>query len=224
VNSTLYSSTCHGIDALIGGGFPTGVVSHIYGEPGSGKTSLCIQLATNVIRREKRVIFIASGPFPGERFAQIAATDTVQISQKLLVFEVKSFDQQGATLRNVRKIAKENVGLIIFDAATTYYRLEHAKNTEIRSRHAIANQVLLLLGLAKKYDLAVMLTNQVYVDTDTKEVLPVAGYLLDNVSAIVLQFVKTHSERRCAILKKHSIMPLETSAYFRITGQGLTDA
>ena len=221
---TLYPSTCHGIDALIGGGFPTGVVSHIYGEPGSGKTSLCIQLATNVIRSEKRVIFIASDQFPSERFAQIAATDTATLSQKLLVFEVKSFDQQRVTLRNIRKIAKENVGLIIFDAVTTYYRLEQAKDTEIRSRQAFANQVLLLLGLAKKYDLAVTLTNQVYVDTDTQEVLPVAGYLLDNVSAIVLQFVKTHSERRRAILKKHSLMPLETSAYFKITGQGLSDA
>lgn len=221
---TLYPSTCHGIDALIGGGFPTGVVSHIYGEPGSGKTSLCIQLATSVIRSGKRVIFIASDPFPSERFAQIAATDTATLSQKLLVFEVKSFDQQRVTLRNIRKIAKENVGLIIFDAVTTYYRLEQAKDTEIRSRQAFANQVLLLLGLAKKYDLAVTLTNQVYVDTDTQEVLPVAGYLLDNVSAIVLQFVKTHSERRRAILKKHSIMPLETSAYFKITGQGLSDA
>lgn len=221
---TLYPSTCHGIDALIGGGFPTGVVSHIYGEPGSGKTSLCIQLATSVIRSEKRVIFIASDPFPSERFAQIAATDTATLSQKLLVFEVKSFDQQRVTLRNIRKIAKENVGLIIFDAVTTYYRLEQAKDTEIRSRQAFANQVLLLLGLAKKYDLAVTLTNQVYVDTDTQEVLPVAGYLLDNVSAIVLQFVKTHSERRRAILKKHSSMPLETSAYFKITGQGLSDA
>jgi DNA repair protein RadB len=221
---TLYPSTCHGIDALIGGGFPTGVVSHIYGEPGSGKTSLCIQLATSVIRSEKRVIFIASDPFPSERFAQIAATDTATLSQKLLVFEVKSFDQQRVTLRNIRKIAKENVGLIIFDAVTTYYRLEQAKDTEIRSRQAFANQVLLLLGLAKKYDLAVTLTKQVYVDTDTQEVLPVAGYLLDNVSAIVLQFVKTHSERRRAILKKHSLMPLETSAYFKITGQGLSDA
>ena len=63
-----------------------------------------------------------------------------------------------------------------------------------------------------------------YVDTDTQEVLPVAGYLVDNVSAIVLQFEKTHSERRRAILKKHSIMPLEASAYFKITGQGLSDA
>jgi DNA repair protein RadB len=221
---TLYPSTCHSIDTLIGGGFPTGVVSHIYGEPGSGKTSLCMQLATNVIRREKRVIFIAAGLFRGERFAQIAATDTAPISQKLLVFEVRSFDQQGTTLHNISKIAKENVGLIIFDAATTYYRLEQAKNTEIGSRHAIANQVLLLLGLAKKYDLAVMLTNHVYVDTDTKGVLPVAGYLLDNLSAIVLHFAKTHSERRCAILKKHPVMPLETSAYFKLTSQGLSDA
>ena len=221
---TLYPSSCHSVDTLIGGGFPTGVVSHIYGEPGSGKTSLCIQLAAKVIRDEKRVIFIAADPFPGERFAQIASPDTARLSQKLLVFEVKSFDQQRATLRNIRKIAQENVGLIVFDAATTYYRLEQATNTEMGSRQALANQVLLLLGLARKHDLAVTLTNQVYVDTDTKEVLPVAGYLLDNVAAIVLQFVKTQSERRRAILKKHPILPLETNACFRITAQGLSDA
>jgi DNA repair protein RadB len=221
---TLYPSSCHSIDSLIGGGFPTGVVSHIYGEPGSGKTSLCVQLAANVIRREKRVIFIAASPFPGERFAQIVSSDTSRFSQKLLVFEIKSFDEQRATLRNVRKIAQENVGLVVFDAATTYYRLEQATNTEIELRHTLANQVLLLLGLARKYDLAVLLTNQVYVDTDTKAVLPVAGYLLDNVAAIVLQFVKTQSERRCATLKKHPVLQLETSACFKITGQGLSDA
>jgi len=150
---TLYPSTCHGIDALIGGGFPTGVVSHIYGEPGSGKTSLCIQLATSVIRSEKRVIFIASDPFQ--------ANASLRSLRQILQRSVKNCSFRGQKLRPAASYAAQyqensegNVGLIIFDAVTTYYRLEQAKDTEIRSRQAFANQVLLLLGLAKKYDLA----------------------------------------------------------------------
>lgn len=220
----LYPSACHNLDALIGGGFPTGAISHIFGEPGSGKTALGIQLAVNVIRCEKRVIFVAADQFPGERFAQIAGTDVGSVGQRLLVFEVKSFDQQRATLRNIKRIAKENVGLIVLDAATTYYRLEQSKNTEVTLPHALVNQLLLLLGLAKKFDLGVVVTNQIYADIDTEEILPVAGYLIDNLSRVVVQLAKTDGGRRCAKLKKHPTRPRDAHTYFKITGNGLSDA
>jgi DNA repair protein RadB len=220
----LYPSTCHNLDALIGGGFPTAAISHIFGEPGSGKTTLAIQLAVNVIRCEKRVIFVTPERFPGERFAQIAGTDAGSIGLRLLVFEVKSFDQQRAVLHNVKKIAKENVGLVVLDATTSLYRLEQSKNTEITLRRALANQLLLLLGLAKKYDLSVVVTNQVYSDVETDEVLPVAGYLIDNLSKVVIQFVKTNGDRRCTIVKKHPTQPRDARACFKITSQGLSDA
>jgi DNA repair protein RadB len=220
----IYPSDCHSLDTLIGGGFPTKAISHIFGEPGSGKTTLGIQLAVNVIRREKRVIFVAADQFPGERFAQIAGSDVGSIGQRLLVFEVKSFDQQRATLRNIKRIAKENVGLVVLDAATTHYRLEQSKNTESALQHALVNQLLLLLGLAKKFDLGVVVTNQVYADIDTKEVLPVAGYLIDNLSKVVVQFAKTDGGRRCAMVKKHPTRPRDAHTYFKITGDGLSDA
>ena len=220
----LYPSDCHNLDTLIGGGFPTKAISHIFGEPGSGKTALGIQLAVNVIRCEKRVIFVAADQFPGERFAQIAGTDVGSVGQRLLVFEVKSFDQQRDTLRNIKRIAKENVGLIVLDAATTHYRLEQSKNTEVTLQHALVNQLLLLLGLAKKFDLGVVVTNQVYADIDTEEILPVAGYLIDNLSRVVVQLAKTDGGRRCAILKKHPTRPRDAHTYFKITGNGLSDA
>jgi DNA repair protein RadB len=220
----LYPSTCHNLDTLVGGGFPTRAISHIFGEPGSGKTTLGLQLAVNVIRRKKRVIFVAADQFPGERFAQIAGTDVGSIGQRLLVFEVKSFDQQRATLRNIQRIAKENVGLVVLDTATTYYRLEQSKNTETALQHALVNQLLLLLGLAKKFDLSVVVTNQVYADVDTEEVRPVAGYLIDNLSKVVVQFMKIDGGCRRAIVKKHPIQPRDAYKCFKITGAGLVDA
>jgi DNA repair protein RadB len=198
-------------------------MSHVFGEPGSGKTTAAIQLSINVIRCEQRVVFIAADQFSAERFTQIAGADAVKFSQKLLVFEVSSFAQQRVMLGSIKKVVRENVGLIVLDTATTHYRLEQSTNTEGLLRHELANQLLLLLGLARKYDLAVLVTNQVYVNSETEEILPVAGYLIDNLSIIVLQFARSERGHGCAILKKHPTLPHDRNANFKITGRGLTD-
>jgi DNA repair protein RadB len=198
-------------------------MSHIFGEPGSGKTTAAMQLAINVIRFEKRVLFIAADQFSADRFAQIAGADAISLSQKLLVFEVNSFAQQRMMLGRIKRVARENVGLICLDTATTHYRLEQSKDTEGTLRRELANQLLLLLGLARKYDLAVLVTNQVYVNGATEEILPVARYLIDNLSSIVLQFARSERGRGCATSKKHPTLPSDVSANFKITGHGLTD-
>ena len=77
---------------------------------------------------------------------------------------------------------------------------------------------------SKKFDLGVVVTNQVYADIDTKEVLPVAGYLIDNLSKVVVQLAKTDDGRRCAIVKKHPMRPRDAHTCFKITGQGFSDA
>ncbi|MCK5723178.1 MAG: PhoH family protein, partial [Gammaproteobacteria bacterium] len=51
-------SGCQPLDELLGGGFETGVVTQIFGEAGSGKTNICIQLAVECVKRGKKVIFI----------------------------------------------------------------------------------------------------------------------------------------------------------------------
>lgn len=220
----VYPSACNNVDALIGGGFPTEALSHIYGEPGTGKTTLCLQLSINVIRGGKRAVFITTNQFPGNRFAQIAGEDRELLAQKLIVFEVKSFDDQRATLQKIKKMAKENVGLIVLDAVTTYYRLEQVKGNETMLRHHLVNQVLSLLGLARKHNLAAVMTNQVYADLETGQTLPVAGHVLDSLSTLVIELMKTDTQRRCASLRKHGRSPHGGHAYFKITDEGLVDA
>ncbi|MEZ5334643.1 MAG: ATPase domain-containing protein [Methanolobus sp.] len=51
------SSGCKPIDDLLGGGFEVGVVTQIYGEPGSGKTNLSLQLAVECVKNGKKVIY-----------------------------------------------------------------------------------------------------------------------------------------------------------------------
>ena len=39
---------CRSLDGILGGGIPIGQITEIYGQPGVGKTQLCMQLCVNV--------------------------------------------------------------------------------------------------------------------------------------------------------------------------------
>lgn len=221
---TIYPCSCHNLDNLIGGGFETGIITHIYGEPAGGKTGLCLQLAVNVLRTGKRTIFINTQKFPSERFTQIAGEDARVLARKMIIFEVTSFEHQTDALREIKKIVSEDIGLIVFDSATAFYRLEHAKSYEIFLRRKLVNQVLFLLGLAKKYNLAVLITNQTYENAETKQVLPIGGHILEQLSAVIVQFTKIGSDLRRATLKRHRSLPEGAATEFRIVPQGLVDA
>jgi DNA repair protein RadB len=220
---TIYPCSCHNVDNLIGGGFETGVVTQVFGEPAGGKTGLCLQLVINVLKTGKRAIFINTQKFPSERFAQIAGEDALVLARKMIVFEITSFEHQTDALRDIKKIVSEDIGLIVFDSATVFYRLEQAKSHEIFLRRKLVNQILFLLGLAKKYNLAVLITNQIYVNAETNEVLPIGGHILEQLSAVIIQFIKIGPDLRRAVLKKHPSLPEGTATEFRIVPGGLED-
>ena len=221
---TIYPCSCHNVDNLIGGGFETGRITQVYGEPAGGKTGLCLQLAVNVLRTGKRVIFIDTQKFPSERFAQIAGGGAQVLARKMIVFEVTSFEHQTDALREIKKVVSEDIGLIVFDSATAFYRLEQAKSHEIFLRRKLVNQTLFLLGLAKKYNLAILMTNQIYANAETDEVLPISGHTLKQLSAVIVQFIKIGPDLRLAVLKRHPSLPEGATTEFRIVLEGLVDA
>jgi DNA repair protein RadB len=63
------------IDELLGGGFERRTLTQIYGEPGSGKSTICLIAAVAVLRSGKEVIFFDTEGFSVERFRQIAETE-----------------------------------------------------------------------------------------------------------------------------------------------------
>jgi len=46
-----YTSGCEKLDELLGGGFEAGTVTQIFGEAGSGKTNICLQLAIETVKK-----------------------------------------------------------------------------------------------------------------------------------------------------------------------------
>jgi len=230
---TRYSTGCKSIDELLGGGFESGTVTQLYGEAGSGKTNVCLQVAVECARKGKKVIFIDSEGFSPERFLQIASAseeseDVESIAGRIIIYEPHSFEQQTSCINEIETVIKEKEGkngvaLVILDSATLFYRLELDDERSIYLRRVLANQIMQLLEIARRYDLAVIITNQVYMDIEDGNLRPSGGYALEHLSKVIVQLEKTAEGRgkRIATLKKHRSMPEDISCEFFITSKGV---
>jgi DNA repair protein RadB len=218
----LLTSGCKPLDDLLEGGFEKGIVTQIFGAAGTGKTNICIQLAVECVKQGQKVIYIDTEGLSPVRFKQIAGENAKEIARSVIIYEPLSFEEQYAAVREVEKIAGENVGLIILDSATSYYRFElEDEETGIKSRRELANQIGFLHALARKHGIAVVITNQVYSDIVSGGVRPLGGTSLEHISKAILKLEKMGDGLRRAILYKHRSRPEGSSAEFRITADGI---
>ncbi|AAM03528.1 DNA repair protein [Methanosarcina acetivorans C2A] len=218
----LLSSGCKPLDELLGGGFERGIVTQVFGAAGTGKTNICIQLAVECVKQGQKVIFIDTEGLSPVRFKQIAGENAKEIAGSIIIYEPLSFEEQYSAVREVERIAGENVGLVILDSATSYYRFElEDEDTGIKSRRELANQIGFLHALARKYGFAAVITNQVYSDVVGGGVRPLGGSSLEHISKTILRLEKTGEGKRRAVLYKHRSRPEGSSAEFTITAEGI---
>ena len=216
---------CRCIDDLLGGGFETGVITQLYGASGTGKTNICIQLAIECVRSGKKVIFIDTEGFSADRFRQIAGEDAKKIAGDIVIYEPASLEQQYAAIVDLEKIMSEKIGLIILDSAALYYRLglvqEDRSEENIALRRELVNQMGILHGIARRYGVAVVITNQVFKDVSTGEIHPIGGTAIEHLSKTIILLERTGVSRRRATLQKH--MSKSEGAYcdFMLTEKGV---
>ena len=233
---TKYGTGCKGFDELLGGGFESGTVTQLYGEAGSGKTNICLQMAAECAREGQSVIIIDTEGLSPERFLQIARAhknedETVEVlSERIILYQPRSFEQQTSCIKEIgtvikQKVGKSDVKLVVLDSATLFYRLELDDNRSIQLRRVLANQIMHLLELARQYDLIVIITNQVYTDVEDGTLRPPGGSAIEHLSKVIVQLEKVPGMqgKRRAILKKHRSMPEETACTFYITQSGVAD-
>src|SRR5437016_13590749 len=76
---------CRALDDLLGGGVEEGCITLLHGEAGSGKTNFCLQLARNVVRAGRKVIYIHTEGGSLEGLRQICG-DGVEVVAKNIQF------------------------------------------------------------------------------------------------------------------------------------------
>jgi len=207
------------LDGLLGGGLERKVITQLYGEPGCGKSTLCQIAAVAVLRSGGSVVYFDPEGFSVERFRQVAASDAETLAERLYLYEPMDFDQQGLLIAESEKVLKGGtVGLFVMDSATVLYRAELSSGKEAQRK--LARQVILLLGLSKRYDLPALITNQVYMDVVRNVSAPLGGTVLSHLSKAIVR-IEVHEGFRRAVLEKHRSLPAGGSFDFEITGDGI---
>jgi DNA repair protein RadB len=209
------------LDHLLGGGLELRTVSQFYGSPASGKSTLCMIAAVSCLRAGRSVIFIDSEGFSIERFRQIAGADTEKLAELLFLFEPADFEQQGNMIAEADKILKAHKpGLLVMDSATALYRTDLEKGRDAMQQ--LTRQMIQLLGYAKRYELAVIITNQVYMDTTRNTFYGLGGYALEHLSKAIVRLERlSQPGLRRATLVKHRSQPEGGSFDFEIVQDGI---
>lgn len=216
---------CPPIDDLLDGGLERATVSQVYGPPASGKTNLALSAGVAVAVEGGRTVYIDTEGLSVDRFGQLLegrADDVDAVSDRIVVQEAHDFDEQAAAVRDVADLAPET-DLVVLDSATGFYRVRRGTDEEEGDTlRRVADQVTHLLSLARRHDLAVLLTNQVYTDPESDRARPLGGYTLQHWTGTVIRLERFRGGNRRATLEKHRSKAAGESARFQITATGLS--
>ena len=153
---------CRPLDALLGGGLQSGIITKIYGEAGTGKTNICLQASREATIIGYQVAYIDTEGISMKRLQQLCTDfDFNKIINKIIFFNPISFDEQEQMIRDALTI--ENLGLLIIDTINLLYRakIEEDFKSALRSYN---RQMMNLQLAAREKNLYILVVEQVYAD------------------------------------------------------------
>src|SRR5688500_18315462 len=97
---------CPPLDDLLHGGVESGALTDFFGEAGSGKTNVCLQLARNAALAGRKTVYIDTEGVSLERLQQMSGEHYERVRANVLFFEPYSLREQEAIIdKTVRLVA-----------------------------------------------------------------------------------------------------------------------
>ncbi|MCD6503052.1 MAG: DNA repair and recombination protein RadB [Euryarchaeota archaeon] len=217
------------IDDMLGGGIEVGVITEVYGEGGVGKTNLALMLAKTTIKLGGTCVYIDSEGLSPERFSQVFSDVDSDMLENMYIIKADTIDKLERIVVLGLKILKYSEGkkTLIIDSYGMIYRKEMGYN---RSPQDILRKSYPLFNIihknAENYNIAVLITNQVYTDVSSDSsgsILSLGGKVLSHIARtrIEVRRLDMSPGYRVALLVKHRSRPENLKAYFRIVDNGI---
>ncbi len=180
----------------------------LYGEGGSGKTTLCLLAAIEQALNNKKVLFLDTEiNFSTERFDQILKDRNKECVKNILVLKIKNFNLQHTQIKTLEGI--KNISLIIVDSITHHYRRLYSREPEI-ARAMLGKQLSILKEISKT--IPVIITSQVYSNMENSSNL------------LARETIKKYSDKIIKLEKNPRNMIIENTKKttgFEIVGDGI---
>ena len=231
------SAGSYDLNKFLYGGYEKDIINTVYGPGGSGKSNFCMCACVSQSKKGNKVLFIdTEASFSIDRYKQIHNGSSEEIKKDLknvFIFKPTNFlDQEKIFEELNEKIKNTNFSLIIVDSIGMLYRIELAnaiqtkKTEEIQKvNQKLAKQLMLLNEIARKKNICILVTNQVYsnfvqdLDKIEKSVNMVGGDLLKYWSKCLIELQFNFGKRKM-ILKKHRSIK-EKEMIFEINNLGI---
>jgi DNA repair protein RadB len=221
MNTKRVSSGVGFLDGLLEGGFEADAITTIYGPAGVGKTNLALLAAVDVAKQGKKVIFVdTEGGFSVARLKQILP-EYKKLLDRIVFLRPMSFDEQNKSVDMIKKLVNSKIGLIVIDTMTMLYRLQRSFKEDDNHNHDLSLQMLALNEIARKHNIPILLTSQVYSSFEGSRVKIVGGDILLYTSKCLLEIEHLHNGKRKIILRKHRSIAGEKEVEFEIVEKGV---
>ena len=219
------TTQCSSLDKILDGGIEFGAVTELYGEGGAGKTNICLQISKSCVQVGKKVIYIDTEGVSHDRFKQICESDYDKINKEIIFFSPLSLSEQESMVHEAVKILDSGspVGLLVLDSGTVFYRMALGSDDEQAQRQNLSRQIIVLLAAARKHNIPVIITNQVFLDIDSDTISPIGGHILYHNAKAIIKLEKVSDNVRRAIVIKHRSIPDGLNCEFKITNGGVED-
>ena len=213
-----------------------GIVS-IYGDFGVGKTTFALQIALDIAKKGKKVVYIYSKPnFPSEKVVDILKDETPEgrtdILDNVIFIQTKDFEDLNAIIFNLEFLVLSNLkdkdnmlNLIVIDSITDLYRLElirDKKGENVKLNYQL-NQILAnLFYVNEAYYIEVLVVNEISrksLDDETIEVQS-GGKVMDYWVKYAIKIDRTEilNERKFKLSKHPENKSLEFTSKLQEKG------
>ncbi len=220
------------IDSLLDGGLEPGIITTLFGPASSGKSNISMLAAINAAEQGKKVLFIdTEGSFSAERIKQLNKNYETLL-KNIVIANPTNFAEQKNYFKKLMDAANhEKAGLVVVDSIVMLYRLQKAEEDISTTNQELASQLAILSEVARKKQIPVLVTNQVYADfkktQDTahnNNFRMVGGDLLKYWSKCIVKLEALDAGVRKASIYKHRSLPEGKFVHFEIKEQGLEEA
>jgi hypothetical protein len=162
-----------GLNLQLQGGIPLRELTHVYGAPGTGKTTFCLQLAVSLLTKKYDVLWIdCNNSFSLRKLHDLA---TISDMNYFTLVRIRDWVQFQQVFENITTFVHATTRLVVLDNFTYFYRLcdrslRHELQEILFDRYL---QSFVRLFRKEQRQFAVVIINQIMADFTKEGVRPI---------------------------------------------------